>query len=215
MKIIIARNEGKKARELYDKTGWGRMYIDRTPNPFPGEPWAWDNGAWQAHVQGKPLDIELWKHRTRLATAAPTPYMAILPDIVAGGLKSLELSARHIDDMPLWWPKYLPVQNGIQPHHTEPMVPKLKGIFLGGDTEYKRTAHMWAEFAHAHGLRLHYARAGTRGELRHAHDCGADSLDTARPLWIPRQYNQWMRWTQELQTQGAYSRKLDKTIPPQ
>lgn len=202
MIILIARNEGRKAEELYRKTGWGRMYMDRTPNPFPGEKWGWHNGAWQAHLQGQRLDIELWKHRTNLATAAPTPHLAVLPDIVCGGLESLDLSARHIDDMPLWWPKYLPVQDGIEPKHVEPLIQQLRGIFLGGSTLYKRTAPTWAEFAHAHGLRLHYARAGTRGKLRHAHECGADSLDTACPLWIPRQYHQWMRWTREIRAQG-------------
>ena len=214
MKIIIARNEGRKARELYDRTGWGRMYMDRTPQPFPGEPWAWDNGAYQAYLRGETLNIDQWKKRTALAVGAPTPYLAVLPDIVAGGLRSLELSLKHLADLPIWWPKYLPVQDGIDPKHVDSITGQIRGIFLGGSTTYKRRAKEWADFAHQHGLRMHYARAGTRGKLRHAHESGADSHDTACPLWIPRQYEQWLRWTREIETQAHLFTPLDNQKPP-
>ena len=202
MIIIVARNETHHAVKICQQHGWGRMYITRTPNPYPGEPWAWDNGAYQAHLRGRELNITEWKRRTQLAADKPPPYLAVLPDIVAGGQRSLELSYRHIQDLPRNWPKYIAVQDGIEPDDITPLLPYISGIFLGGTTAYKQTAAAWAHYAHNNSKRFHYARASTRRKLQDAIQCGADSIDTAAPIWIPRQLRQWIRWTNELKTQG-------------
>ena len=201
MVIIVARNEGRAAVELCKTNGWGRMYITRTPKPYPDEPWAWDNGAYQAYCKGEPLNIEKWKRRTELATRAGTPYMCVLPDIVAGGHQSLELSITNIQYVPPQWPKYLAVQDGITSEDVLPYLPFLDGIFLGGSTAYKTTAAAWADFAHQHGKKFHYARASTRRKLQDAMQCNADSIDTACPLWIPRQLRQFTAWCNELKYQ--------------
>ncbi|MDA8378438.1 MAG: hypothetical protein M0Z50_15555 [Planctomycetia bacterium] len=201
MIIIGPRTETLKDIQLYQNNGWGRMYINRRPTPYQNEPWGWDNGAYQAFQNGTEININEWIKRTEKIANVPAPYLCVLPDIVGGGKRSLQLSINNRIYIPEDWPAYLPVQDGITENDVIPYLHMIDGIFLGGTTTYKKNAAAWSDFAHTHDIKFHYARAGTRRKLQDALLCGSDSVDTACPLWIPRQMKQFKRWTIELNTQ--------------
>jgi len=198
----------------------GRMKIARNWTPYPGEPWALDNGAFRmwnaAQKSGQPVSY-VWKEfEKRLAEAAELarkgtpPLFVVIPDQVADEC-SLEYSLRWLEELeqngleeldPMAWvygprygamPFYLAVQDGMTPEALEamvdvetdePILAKFAGIFLGGSVAWKeRTAASWRSLTRAWGMRFHYARAGTPRKLRHAHEVGADSVDSATFLW--------------------------------
>lgn len=59
-----------------------------------GFPYALDNGAWSAFQQKKPFDEEAFGRA--LARWADAADWVVAPDIVAGGLPSLEMSLRWL-----------------------------------------------------------------------------------------------------------------------
>ena len=174
---------GKNVPRL-QRLGWGRMWIARGRNihTYPGEPWGFDNGAYRDWIEGVPFDEGAYRDRLARARDVGTPYLAVLPDVVAGGHKSLELSLRWLEREAAW-PWYLAVQDGIGPEDIDAFRGRIDGIFLGGSSAYKATARTWSTWSHERGLRFHYARVGTLRKLAHAVEVGANSVDSAFPLW--------------------------------
>ena len=99
---------------------------------------------------------------------------------------------------------YLAVQPGIEPGHLERPCPvcgwfdglptwmHFRGILLGGSSTWKVThAARWKRWCEARGLALHYARAGTPAKARFAREVGADSLDSAFPLWTVQRFERF------------------------
>lgn len=145
-----------------------------------------------------------------LTRAGAPPMFVVVPDLVAKGLESLLFSLSWLQDWgmrclehdPMSFiyggrygalPMYLAVQDGMTPEMLEAVedaesgekLPELiSGIFLGGSVKFKETtAADWREWTSRHGLKLHYARAGTVRKLTLAHAVGADSVDSAAFLW--------------------------------
>ena len=162
---------------------WGRIWIDRLPLPYKGEPWGFDNGAFTDWLKGKAFDGDLFLKRLNRAYGVGVPYLAVVPDIVAGGLRSLEFSVGWMNELPPDWPWFLAVQDGMTVDDVEPVRDLFCGIFLGGSDKFKATAYHWAELAHKYDKLFHYGRAGTPRKIRHAMESGADSCDSAFPLW--------------------------------
>jgi hypothetical protein len=165
------------------KLGWGRMFVVRkgVPSPYPNEKWGFDNGAYRDWVRGEPFNEKAyWKSLNKILKVG-VPQMAVLPDIVAAGQQSLDFSYSWLDRLPHHFPWYLAVQDGMKA--TDIDVTPLSGIFLGGTNRYKATAADWVKFAHENQLKFHYGRCGTRNKLAHALHIGADSLDSALPLF--------------------------------
>jgi len=126
------------------------------------------------------------------------PYIAVLLDIIDGGMKSLELSLRWLEgelrSVPFPW--YLAVQDGMNPEAVEEIIktyPEIKGIFLGGTDEFKKTAPFWSSLAHRNGRLFHYARAGSMKKVILAKKALADSLDSALPLWTEEKLKRFIR----------------------
>lgn len=159
------------------------MVIDRKIEPYLYEPWGFDNGAYRDFLQGKQFDEVAFMKRMDMANNIGLPYLAVVPDIVIGGLKSLEYSMEWVDKMPYDWELYLAVQDGMTEQDIEPVLYKFSGIFLGGSTAFKATAPHWSKLAHDNGKKFHYGRAGTPRKLQHAKKSNADSCDSAFPLW--------------------------------
>jgi hypothetical protein len=42
-------------------------------------------------------------------------------------------------------------------------------------------------------MQLHYARAGTPAKVKHARDSGADSIDSAFPLWEQSRFEEFVK----------------------
>ncbi len=106
------------------------------------------------------------------------PLFVTVPDIVAGGLRSLECS--------VYWAKYLlagplalVVQDGISPADVTPHIDLFSVLFVGGSVRWKwKEAEAWRAFAHRHGKHLHIGQVGTAKALHRARAIGADSVDS-------------------------------------
>lgn len=111
-----------------------------------------------------------------------TPLLSITPDIVAGGMLSLEFSVGWRDRLPDSMRWYLAVQDGMTPRDVEPVIGRFAGIFLGGTDAFKRTVRTWRELTARHNIPLHWGRCGTARKLREAIDVGVDSVDSTTPV---------------------------------
>lgn len=163
------------------RAGWGLM-ISRA-----GE-WrtegfiriAIDNGAWSDYQAGRPFDEEQYERFLNWVEAqAIVPDWCVLPDVVAGGAASLELSARYKNRCAAVAPLALiAVQDGMEEEDLEDLVGPGVGIFLGGSTAWKlaRMAQ-WGRFCARRGIYYHVARVNTAKRMFMALAAGADSVD--------------------------------------
>lgn len=150
------------------------------------ERWAYDNGAFEDWRHGRPFDDAQFRADLVAISDGPPPDFLVLPDIVAGGLESLAMSMRYFDELPRadW---YLAVQDGMTVGDV-PWTCGIAGIFVGGSLEWKlRTGAEWVQAAHAHGLKCHVGRVGTRRRVAWAIASAADSLDSCLPMWSKAQ----------------------------
>lgn len=197
MVAILGSTEARSHLAVIRRNGWGRMVVPPR-RPFKlaaGDIWALDNGAFGCWRRGESFNVPAFERAMVLTADYPTPYLAVLPDIVAGGLGSLAFSLEWLGRVRGDWPWYLAVQNGMTPGDVEPLIGRVASVFIGGTTEWKEeTAQEWCDFAHGHGRRCHYARAGTLRKLIDARVVGADSVDSAFPLWNRERMARLERW---------------------
>lgn len=163
------------------------------------------------------------------------PLFAVIPDRPMDGAGSLELTKEWVlrtrftapdfaSGVPewgpsgsmtrFWTPLYIAVQDGMAPAELEqdfngvPLIVYFDGIFLGGSAPFKQEmAPAWRRLLDRWGGRLHYGRAGTLPKLRHAHQIGADSLDSAFPMWTDE------RWTRFEEAWLALGRPPQYSLP--
>lgn len=139
-----------------------------------------DNGAWSDFQVGRSFDEDAFERfLSWLSRLARPAEWIVLPDIVAGGLRSLELSSRYLNRCLSVAPLALiAVQDGMEHADLAPLVGRNVGIFLGGSTEWK-LARMadWGAFCAAKGCHYHVARVNTVKRFRMAHAATAHSID--------------------------------------
>lgn len=184
--VLVGETRSKSNLAALANLGWGRMFVVQRPTPFPFERWGFDNGAFGGFLRGTGFPEDDFRRRLETAQDGPgDPHLAVAPDIVAGGLQSLDFSLkwRTSELRAIDWPWYLAVQDGMTPADVRPHLHLFSGIFLGGTDRFKATAYRWRTLAHAHQMKFHYARASTPGKLLSAFKIGADSCDSAFPLW--------------------------------
>ena len=188
-------------RELR-KHGIGRMFIEKPIKPYPSEKWGFDNGAFKDYLAGRKFDPDRYKRALekaiKIAENFCYPHLSVLPDIVGGGIYSLELSIewleKELKDIQFNW--YLAVQDGMTPGDVKGVLihyPQIKGIFLGGSDAFKQTAPLWSSLAHEIGLKFHYARAGSIKKVKEAIKAGSDSLDSSLPLWSKEKFARFLK----------------------
>ena len=186
MKILLGECTGRMAGRL-EARGWGRCWIarGRRIRTYTGEPWILDNGVFRDFRAGVPWRANPWLRAVSESQAQDTPPLGVvLPDIVEGGYDSLERSIHYADNFDGSVPWLLAIQDGMTPEMVEPHVGRLFGLFLGGGNKWKaREGGAWAAFARKHELHFHYGRCGTPAKVRHAKRIGADSIDSAFPMW--------------------------------
>jgi hypothetical protein len=160
------------------------MFASARPTPQPFEPWGFDNGAYAAWTKGQPFPAKKFHQRLEVALLVNSdPIVAVCPDIVAGGMKSLEFSLNWLRRLPHFWPWYLAVQDGMTTDEVLKVAHLFAGIFLGGTLKFKVGAWKWSRLAHFCDKKFHYGRCSTLEKLEHAHAVEADSVDTTYPLW--------------------------------
>lgn len=157
--------------------GW-RLLVSRAGEwRTEGFAYALDNGAWSDFQAGRAFDEDAFERLIeKLGSGAD---WIVLPDIVAGGAKSLALSTRWMNRcLSVCDQVLIAVQDGMEAEHLEPLVGRNVGIFLGGSTEWKlATMAQWGEFCRRQRVHYHVARVNTYMRMRMAHAAGADSVD--------------------------------------
>lgn len=156
--------------------GWRILVSARGVLRNEGLPYALDNGAWTAFTQGEPFNVGAFEKALDLM-GAEADWVAS-PDIVGGGMRSLELSES-------WLPRLIdarlvliPVQDGLTASDVRPLLGNRVGIFLGGSTEWKlSTMREWGELAREVGCYYHVARVNTRRRIEMCSEAGATSFD--------------------------------------
>jgi hypothetical protein len=184
-----SRRYVKRLRE----NGWGRLFAEEKPTPLDDEPWALDNGVFGAWKRQEPWSAWRLLRSLDQAKGLHAPTLAVLPDVVGGGIESIAHSLRWLAVLPAM-PWYLAVQDGMTAADVAPVLPHVAGLFLGGTDVFKGTAPTWCDLAHRNGKRFHYARISTENRLRAALDCGADSADSAQMLWSDEHFDRFERW---------------------
>ena len=141
-----------------------------------------DNGAFMAFEKGFPFNPTLfWKLLGDAFLDGSKPEFIVCPDIVAGGLKSLEFSKKWATEKLVGSQVLaLAVQDGMEPKHiSDEFLANFSQIFVGGSIDWKwQTAKTWVDFAHSKGKKCHIGRCGTYDRLCEARDIGADSVDS-------------------------------------
>jgi len=182
------------------------MWIARSRNiyTYPGEPWGLDNGAFRDWADGAPFDGDQYRTVLDKAVAiSEPPMLAVIPDAPGDRDKTLEMLDEWLPQLPDF-PWYVAVQDGMTPPDVHPYLDRIAGIFLGGTSRYKATAQMWKEWAHSYGKPFHYGRCGTLNKVAHAIEVGADSIDSAFPMWTMQRWNLFV----ETVTNGPIQRGL-------
>ena len=136
-----------------------------------------DNGAWSDYRAGRAFDGDAFERLVdKLGARA---RWIVLPDIVAGGLASLELSLRWSNRCLSVCPLVLlAVQDGMTEADVSSFVGQNVGVFLGGSTPWKiSTMEQWGAFCHQRGIYYHVARVNTARRMALAVASGADSID--------------------------------------
>lgn len=139
-----------------------------------------DNGAWSDFQGNRPFDGDTFERFLDWLSGQPVvPKSLVLPDIVAGGDASLELSVRWSNRCLSVCPLVLlAVQDGMTEQDVAPLVGPKVGVFLGGSTQWKiSTMAAWGVFCHRLGLHYHVARVNTEKRMAMAIAAGADSVD--------------------------------------
>lgn len=177
--------------------GFGEM-VCRGELPPRRKPWAFDNGAFKDWTSGKPFDADRYQRDLDKLWSEPSlrPDFLAVPDRVAEGMASYEFSESWRPRLePMGIPLYLVVQDGM----TAESLPaetlrRYAGLFVGGSLDWKlRTSRDWVRHAHGLGLKCHIGRMGTENRVRAAIRWGADSIDSALPLWAEANLQRFLR----------------------
>ena len=186
MQLYTGETRSRRALALLKKAGVGRLFSQGKPTPYSGELWIFDNGAYTAYVQQKPFPEDRFVARVDHCIAKGLdPTLAVLPDIVGDGERSLDFSLAWLEELPQQWPWYLAVQDGMHPAEVRDVLKdeRIRGIFLGGTLAFKATAASWLGVARSRARGFHFARSASYERLMYAYNLGSDSADTTQPLW--------------------------------
>lgn len=172
----------KRNLEALKAAGWRIFLSPDNPEPPTGFRFAIDNGAWGCFTKKLPFNDEAFIRLVdRHGSAAD---FVVLPDIVAGGTKSLELSKYYLSRIPHVHRLLLPVQDGMNADDVGVLLrehPRV-GIFLGGSTEWKlKTMYGWGMVAHAFCRWYHVGRVNSVRRIRLCQEAGATSFDGTSP----------------------------------
>lgn len=180
VQLYATQTEGERNLRAMREAGFrlltSPVYMDR--NGWTEPPWAYclDNGAWSYHQRGQAFDGDAFRRALDVCLAAD--WLA-LPDVVAGGLRSLELSlswAEALGGHPV--PQLLVLQDGMSLEVVREALleHRLAGVFVGGSTSWKRsTMRAWAHLVGGLGLHLHVGRLNGQRVIRELYACAAEA----------------------------------------
>ena len=181
---------------------FGRMWArDHMQFETPHELCGFDNGAYSYFRKKIEFNASAFLRRldvfwSRLKSNWRRCIVAVCPDIVQGGLRSLEFSLEWRLRVPEGLPWFLAVQDGMTIEDVSPHMDLFSGVFLGGSDEFKLQAYKWCHFAHSIGKKFHYGRCRSIDNVRAARRMGADSIDSSRPVraWTHGERSRARKW---------------------
>lgn len=157
--------------------GWRLLVSAGGPLRHEGFAYGLDNGAWTAYSAGRPFDERLFV--VALRKMGRDADWTVIPDIVQGGLASLDLSLR-------WMRRVLDetergliaVQDGMAPADVTGFLGPRVGLFVGGSTAWKlETLATWCALARERGCWGHVGRVNTIRRIKDCSAAGATSFD--------------------------------------
>lgn len=176
MIAYASRTGTKRQLRLLAAHGWRLLVSARGVLRTEGFRYALDNGAWTAFQRGEPFDESAFMRAVDLLGTGAD--WIVVPDIVNGGLASLEYSLSWLDRLRGAGPLLIAVQDGMAPGDVRGLLGTSVGIAIGGSTEWKeQTASLWTRTAHAHGAVCHMLRVNTQRRYHLADGAGVDSFD--------------------------------------
>lgn len=142
-----------------------------------------DNGAYPAFVKGTVWNADSFVAKLRRCVSYGIKLdFTVAPDIVGGGVKSLELSKQWFDFLHEVTPIALAVQDGMEVRHLR-YVTDYDILFIGGTAKWKwENVERFCDYAHSIGKPCHVGRVGTLKNLLMCHSLGVDSVDSSS--WI-------------------------------
>ena len=175
--IPYASQTSGASRRALERAGW-RQFVSpdtRAKNGAPTTAYAIDNGAWGAHLHGRPWEPEPF--RRLVGEHGRKADFVVVPDVVGDRAATLARAAE-------WLPRlagldlYVAVQDGMTTQDVVPFATVIAGLFLGGSTAWKlSTMNRWGEACRGLGLRLHVGRVNSVRRIRKCGDAGAHSFD--------------------------------------
>jgi hypothetical protein len=164
------------------------IMISSCPTRYPnkdikGLPLALDNGAYPNFQKGYPVMKKVFMDTfERCHKLGLVLDFIVTPDIVCGGMKSLDYSMDWVNGELRGCPRLaLVVQDGMTPKavdHT--YLQNFTHLFMGGSVAWKwETAADWKLHAASHGLKFHIGQCGQVQYLNKARDLSADSVDSS------------------------------------
>ena len=158
--------------------GWRLLMTPWTHgNATFGFEYALDNGAWSCHQQKVEFDSAAFEKMVKRFGSGADWIAA--PDIVEGGIASLEMSKDWLPFLRGTGARILiPVQDGMELDHLAPFVSPEVGLFVGGSTHFKEhTLGSWARLCNRAGAWCHVGRVNTVRRIRIFAAGGVHSID--------------------------------------
>lgn len=172
-----SRTGTKRNLDAMRASGWRLLVSAAGVLRHEGFRYALDNGAWSAFTQGRPFDEAAFTRALRQMGAKAD--WTVIPDIVAGGLASLDMSLRWmrvvLDESPRGM---IAVQDGMAPADVVSFIGPRVGLFVGGSTAWKlATMRQWADLANERGAWCHIGRVNSARRIGMCIASGAHSFD--------------------------------------
>lgn len=156
--------------------GWRLLLSATGVHRDEGMPYAIDNGAFTAFQQGLAFDADAFA-RLLISHGSGADWI-VLPDVVSDRAASLAMSREWLDRLGAGYPWLLAVQDGMTAADVTPFLPHIRGLAIGGSTEWKeQSAARWGVLCRSEGKYLHMLRANTARRLSIAIAAGCDSFD--------------------------------------
>ena len=177
MQAYASRTGTRRNLSAMRKAGWRLIVSPTGVLRNEGMKYALDNGAWTYFQQGRSFDDRAFMFAVeKMGEGAD---WIVLPDIVAGGKRSLDFSLAWLDRLRgLPTPVLIAVQNGMELDDVRDFLGPHVGIFVGGDTQWKeQTAVGWGKLARRRNCHLHVGRVNSIRRIAICAAAGATSYD--------------------------------------
>ncbi|AJY03002.1 hypothetical protein SB768_25160 [Burkholderia sp. SIMBA_043] len=172
-----SRTGTRRNLEALRRAGWHLLVSAKGTLRTEGMPYALDNGAWTAYQQGQPFDEDAFLRA--LDAVGEDAEWIVLPDIVEGGVASLDYSLKWMERLRgIPTTVLIAVQDGMQIEDVRSLLSPVVGIFVGGSTAWKEaTARAWGSLARQRNCYLHVGRVNSVRRIRICAAAGANSID--------------------------------------